>query len=183
MYRWLRGTSPEQLAFREAHDQALAEVESRLAMTLFKASLTQPRWALELLTRRFPARWGRPQAIVVDEPAYDSGPAEAVVVNPVGANTSGSREGRPRIGVEVSTYETSWKTLGTNSIRAKVLARSTKAGFALRCAVQVVEHGSRGVAPRDRPQAPDRRGGCQAPFHWIEMDRSGAEIGPELGPA
>jgi hypothetical protein len=80
MYRWLRGTSPEQLAFREAHDQALAEVESRLAMTLFKASLTQPRWALELLTRRFPARWGRPQAIVVDAPAYDSGPAEAVVV-------------------------------------------------------------------------------------------------------
>jgi hypothetical protein len=51
MYPWLRGTSPEQLAFREAHDQALAEVESRLAMTLFKASLTEPRWALELLTR------------------------------------------------------------------------------------------------------------------------------------
>lgn len=80
LYRWLRGSSPDQLAFRDAHDQALAEVESRLAMTLFKASLTQPRWALELLTRRFPARWGRPQAIVVDEPAYDSGPAEAVVV-------------------------------------------------------------------------------------------------------
>ena len=80
LYRWLKGSSPDQLAFRDAHDQALAEVESRLAMTLFKASLTQPRWALELLTRRFPARWGRPQSMVVDEPAYDSGRSEAVVV-------------------------------------------------------------------------------------------------------
>ena len=52
LYRWLRGASPEQRAFREAHEQALAEVESRLALTPFKASLTQPRWALEILTRR-----------------------------------------------------------------------------------------------------------------------------------
>ena len=39
-------------------------------------------------------------------------------VNPVGAKTRGSGAGRPRIVVEVSTSDTSWRTLGTNSIRA-----------------------------------------------------------------
>jgi hypothetical protein len=39
-------------------------------------------------------------------------------VNPVGAKTSGNADGRPRIVVDVSTCDTSWSTLGTNSIRA-----------------------------------------------------------------
>ena len=39
-------------------------------------------------------------------------------VKPVGAKTSGSADGRPRIVVEGSTCDTSWSTLGTNSTRA-----------------------------------------------------------------
>ena len=39
-------------------------------------------------------------------------------VNPVGANTTGSADGRPRIVVAVSTAETSRRTCGWNSTRA-----------------------------------------------------------------
>ena len=40
-------------------------------------------------------------------------------VKPVGAKTSGSADGRPRIVVEVSTCETSRSTRGWNSTRPK----------------------------------------------------------------
>ena len=40
-------------------------------------------------------------------------------VKPVGAKTRGRADGRPRIVVEVSTCDTSCRTLGTNSTRAK----------------------------------------------------------------
>jgi len=39
-------------------------------------------------------------------------------VKPVGANANGNADGRPRIVVDVSTADTSWRTLGTNSTRA-----------------------------------------------------------------
>jgi hypothetical protein len=40
----------------------MASFEIRLTATLSQAALTEPRWALVLLERRFPARWARPSA-------------------------------------------------------------------------------------------------------------------------
>lgn len=57
LYRWLRGTTPEQVEFRDAFLEATANYEIRLMGTIARAALTDPRWALVVLERRFPERW------------------------------------------------------------------------------------------------------------------------------
>lgn len=62
LYRYLRGATPRHAEFRRAHDKALASLEIRLTATITQAALNEPRWALELLRLRFPARWDRNRA-------------------------------------------------------------------------------------------------------------------------
>ncbi len=57
LYRYLRGTRPEHLAFRERLDVELAKLEVRLGGTLVRAALDNPRWAAFFLERRFWNRW------------------------------------------------------------------------------------------------------------------------------
>jgi hypothetical protein len=57
MYRYLRGSTPELAEFRGKFLQAQANLEIRLAGTLLQAAMTEPRWALAVLERRFPDRW------------------------------------------------------------------------------------------------------------------------------
>jgi hypothetical protein len=59
LYRYLKGTTSRHLEFRDAHEKALAGLEIRLTTTISRAALNDPRWALELLRQRFPARWAR----------------------------------------------------------------------------------------------------------------------------
>ena len=61
--------------------------------------------------------------------------------------------------------------------------RSAQAGLGLRSSVDVVEHGSRDMAPGHGPEVPDRRGRGEAAFDGREPDRTRAQIRPELGPA
>jgi hypothetical protein len=82
LYRWLKGSTPRHAAFRRAHEEALASFEIRLTATLSQAALTEPRWALVLLERRFPAHWARPGAGDHADAETERGPAvpEAPVV-------------------------------------------------------------------------------------------------------
>lgn len=57
--RRLQGRTPRDAEFRIAHDKALASFQITLVATVARAALTDARLALELLTRRFPAEWGR----------------------------------------------------------------------------------------------------------------------------
>ena len=84
LYRYLRGSTPRQVEFRQEHDKAVASLEIRLTATLSQAALTQPRVALVLLERRFPERWARTRA---DDPADPSRatrptPERPVVLDP-----------------------------------------------------------------------------------------------------
>jgi hypothetical protein len=66
--RHLQGRTPRDAEFRAAHDKALASFQITLVATVARAALTDARLALELLTRRFAADWGRNQsADVVDD--------------------------------------------------------------------------------------------------------------------
>lgn len=71
LYRYLKSTTARHLEFRDAHEKALAGLEIRLATTISRAALTDPRWALELLRQRFPARWARSHGIEVLEEQSD----------------------------------------------------------------------------------------------------------------
>jgi hypothetical protein len=78
-YRYKRGTTPRQIAFRERYEQAVASLHVRLAGTIVKAALTDPNWALRFLERRDPKHW-RPGRL--EEREDDSAPAasEAPIV-------------------------------------------------------------------------------------------------------
>lgn len=72
LYRYLRGSSPEHVAFRNDVIAALASLEVRLTGIVAQKALTDPRLALALLERRFPQRWARTAR--VDDPAADVPP-------------------------------------------------------------------------------------------------------------
>ena len=55
----MKGSIPAHAAFRERVVMAETELEIRLVGTIARAALNEPRWAAELLDRRFPARWRR----------------------------------------------------------------------------------------------------------------------------
>ncbi len=78
LYRYKRGTSPRQVAFRERYRQAVASLHVRLAGTIVKAGLTDPRWALRFLERRDPRHWrpGRLDEAEDDANEGASGPTE-----------------------------------------------------------------------------------------------------------
>jgi len=118
LYRYLRGSTPKHTEFRERYLQAVASLEIRLSGTLLQAGLSQPRWALALLERRFPERWGRRR---VDDPEEDpadrtrSTPEVPIVLDPallgelVPRLLEAGRQlsGRPAAGdaVDVSAFE------------------------------------------------------------------------------
>jgi len=57
--RYMRGSTPEHASFRDRALRVEVELEIRLAGTLVRAGLNEPRWAADLLERRWPERWGR----------------------------------------------------------------------------------------------------------------------------
>jgi hypothetical protein len=59
-YRYLKGSTPAHAAFRERAIAAATELEVRLAGTLYLAALTDPKWALVMLERRYASHWRRP---------------------------------------------------------------------------------------------------------------------------
>ncbi len=114
LYRWLSGTTPRQVRFREAHELALANLEIRLTATVIRAAQTDPKLALELLERRFPARWRRQssgEAIQqpldqVDEQSVSIDPALVDEVLPKLLEAGRSMRGRPPDGtVDLSAFE------------------------------------------------------------------------------
>ncbi len=82
LYRWLSGTTPRQVRFREAHELALANLEIRLTATVIRAAQTDPKLALELLERRFPARWRRQSSTGVLEQPLDRDDDQSVSIDP-----------------------------------------------------------------------------------------------------
>ena len=85
LYRYRKGLTARHAEFRRAEEQALASLEIRLAATLSKAALTEPRWALELLERRFPTRWARNRAVdILGDPGdrEQAAPEAPVVFDP-----------------------------------------------------------------------------------------------------
>jgi hypothetical protein len=68
LYRYMRGSRPEHAAFRDAALQAQVELEVRLSGTLVQEAMSEPKWALVLLERRFGERWA-PRAPAVETPA------------------------------------------------------------------------------------------------------------------
>lgn len=84
MYRYLRGSTPAHAEFRVRYQQALASLEMRLAGTVLQAALTEPRWAMALLERRFPDRWsGRRIDDVGDQlPRVGPVPEAPIVLDP-----------------------------------------------------------------------------------------------------
>jgi hypothetical protein len=65
-YRYMRGSTPAHAAFRDEVLRAETELEIRLVGTLTRAAFNDPRWAVDLLERRFARRWGRRASL--DEP-------------------------------------------------------------------------------------------------------------------
>lgn len=61
--RRLQGRTPRDAEFRAAHDKALATFQITLVATVARAALTDPRMALELLTRRFSTDWARSRSV------------------------------------------------------------------------------------------------------------------------
>jgi hypothetical protein len=59
LYRFARLGTPEAAAFRQDITRVVTELEVRLAGTVTKAALADPRLALALLERRFGERWAR----------------------------------------------------------------------------------------------------------------------------
>lgn len=82
LYRLLRGTTPEHVAFRDEIRKAETELELRLSGTVTQAAFRDPRLALAMLERRFGERWGRRASLLAaGEPgAPGSSSREAVVV-------------------------------------------------------------------------------------------------------
>lgn len=85
-YRAMKGSTPADAAFREALAEEANALEIRLSSVIARRALTEPRWALELLERRFRPRWGR-RAAGDEEPGEPSAGAsdptdELVAVDP-----------------------------------------------------------------------------------------------------
>jgi hypothetical protein len=82
LYRFKRGTSPRQVAFRERYRQAVASLHVRLAGTIVQAGLTDPRWALRFLERRDPRHWRPGRLDEGEDEASDGapGPSEDLLV-------------------------------------------------------------------------------------------------------
>lgn len=59
LYRYLRGTTPRHLEFRQRYMRALTALQMQLAMVVLQAGRSDPRWAMEILQRRWPQHWGR----------------------------------------------------------------------------------------------------------------------------
>jgi hypothetical protein len=78
-YRYLAGSSPASIALRAATEQAENQLEMRCGATVAKAAQTSPRWAMEILRRRFPQRWAAPPA-TADTPTTGRSAADEVVV-------------------------------------------------------------------------------------------------------
>lgn len=85
-YRWKRGSSPEQVKFRNNLGQALATYEVRLSATLTQATANNGRLTREVLGYRFASRW-RAQRGAVEDPltrpvGLGSDADEHVVIDP-----------------------------------------------------------------------------------------------------
>ena len=82
LYRYMQGSRPEHAAFRDAALQAQVELEVRLSGTLVQEAMSEPKWALVLLERRFGERWA-PRAPAAETPAQtrpaDQRPPDDVV--------------------------------------------------------------------------------------------------------
>ncbi len=74
LYRYLRGSTPEHAAFRDAALKAQVALEVRLSGTLVQEAMSEPKWALVVLERRFGERWAA-RSLAVDPPG-DSRPAD-----------------------------------------------------------------------------------------------------------
>jgi hypothetical protein len=74
MYRYLRGSTPEHAAFRDAAVKAQVDLEVRLSGTLVQEAMSEPKWALVLLERRFGDRWAA--RAPSDRTPSDSRPAD-----------------------------------------------------------------------------------------------------------
>ncbi len=85
-YRYMAGATPAHALFRDDVLKAQTELEIRLVGIITREALTKPRWAMELLQRRFPARWARGAAVDEAVPgATPDGPGtadEGVVLDP-----------------------------------------------------------------------------------------------------
>jgi hypothetical protein len=79
-YRYLAGSSPASIALRAATEQAENQLEVRCGATVAKAAQTSPRWAMEILRRRFPQRWAAPPPASADTPTTGRPAADEVVV-------------------------------------------------------------------------------------------------------
>jgi hypothetical protein len=68
LYRYLKGSTPEHAQFRAQVQETQTELELRIGGTLVQAAMSDPRWAVTFLERRFPDRWaGQPTS--PDDPA------------------------------------------------------------------------------------------------------------------
>jgi len=79
-YRYLAGKSPASLALRAATEEAENLLELRCGAIIAKAAQTSPRWAMEILRRRFPQRWAVAPPAGVDVPSEARPMADEVVV-------------------------------------------------------------------------------------------------------
>jgi hypothetical protein len=85
LHRYKRGSAPEHVDFQQAVAKAETELEIRLAGTVVRAGLTDPRVALAFLERRFPDRWHRPRTDdpeAVPDEGTRSTPEVAIVLDP-----------------------------------------------------------------------------------------------------
>ena len=82
LYRYLRGAAPRNVEFKEAHDRALAGLEIRLAATISKAALSDPKWALVLLQQRFPERWARTRPANAGEESVHRTTERVLILDP-----------------------------------------------------------------------------------------------------
>ena len=60
LYRYLQGATPEHAAFRDAALKAQVDLEVRLSGTLVQEAMSEAKWALVVLERRFGERWVSP---------------------------------------------------------------------------------------------------------------------------
>lgn len=82
LYRYLRGSTPERAAFRDAALLAQAELEIRLTGILVQEARSEPKWAAFLLERRFRDRWAArapSEATAADRRPADRRPPEDIV--------------------------------------------------------------------------------------------------------
>src|SRR5450759_1725613 len=67
MYRYLRGSTPEHAAFRDAALKAQVDLEVRLSGTLVQEAMSEAKRALVVLERQFRERWAA-RALADDTP-------------------------------------------------------------------------------------------------------------------